>query len=194
MSKIPCKILIVDDEEDVLTAGRIFLKQHFGQVKTEQNPHNLPALLQSETFDVILLDMNFTAGATSSSEGFHWLQQILKHDPQAVVVMITAFGDVELAVRALKEGATDFVLKPWQNEKLLATLTAACKLRQSNQEVKQLKARQQQINQAINTNFSDFIGVSQPMQQVYQTIEKVAATDANVLILGENGTGKELAA
>ncbi|MDX5347733.1 MAG: sigma-54 dependent transcriptional regulator, partial [Hymenobacteraceae bacterium] len=143
---------------------------------------------------VILLDMNFTAGATSSSEGFHWLQQILKHDPQAVVVMITAFGDVELAVRALKEGATDFVLKPWQNEKLLATLTAACKLRQSNQEVKQLKARQQQINQVINTNFSDFIGVSQPMQQVYHTIEKVAATDANVLILGENGTGKELAA
>lgn len=194
MGKTEGKILIVDDEVDVLTAGRIFLKQHFSLVRTENDPSRLPALLRTDRYDVILLDMNYTAGATSSKEGFHWLRQILQLDPAAVVVMITAFGDVELAVRALKEGATDFVLKPWQNEKLLATVTAACRLRQSGREVKNLRDRQQQINQALDRQYGEFIGTSPAMQKVYQTIDKVAATDANVLILGENGTGKDLAA
>jgi DNA-binding NtrC family response regulator len=194
MGKIECNVLIVDDEVDVLTAGRIFLKQHFSLVRTENDPTRLPALLRTDRYDVILLDMNYTAGATSSKEGFHWLRQILEIDPAAVVVMITAFGDIELAVRALKEGATDFVTKPWQNEKLLATVTAACRLRQQSLEVKNLRDRQQRINQALDRNYEEFIGASPAMQKVYETIGKVAATDANVLILGENGTGKELAA
>jgi DNA-binding NtrC family response regulator len=192
--KTDCRILIVDDEEDILTAGRIFLKQHFSYIRTEPNPTKIPYHLQNDVFDVIMLDLNYTAGATNSKEGFEWLSRILEIDPGAVVIMITAYGDVELAVRALKEGATDFVLKPWQNEKLLATLTAACRLRKSTLEVKTLVDKQRGINQAHNAHYADFIGVSAPMQKVYQTIEKVAATDANVLILGENGTGKELAA
>jgi DNA-binding NtrC family response regulator len=193
-SKIDCRILIVDDEEDILTAGRIFLKQHFSFVRTEPNPNKIPYHLQNDAYDVIMLDMNYTAGATNSKEGFAWLSRILEIDPAAIVILITAYGDVELAVRALKEGATDFVLKPWQNEKLLATLTAACRLRKSTQEVKTLVDKQRGFNQAMNAHYSDFIGVSAPMQKVYQTIEKVGTTDANVLILGENGTGKELAA
>ncbi|GEO04852.1 sigma-54-dependent Fis family transcriptional regulator [Adhaeribacter aerolatus] len=193
-NKIDCRILIVDDEEDILTAGRIFLKQHFTFVRTEPNPNKIPYHLQNDSYDVIMLDMNYTAGATNSKEGFAWLSRILEIDPAAIVILITAYGDVELAVRALKEGATDFVLKPWQNEKLLATLTAACRLRKSTQEVKNLVDRQRGLNQAMNAHYSDFIGTSAPMQKVYQTIEKVGATDANVLILGENGTGKELAA
>src|SRR5687767_12405135 len=119
--KIDCRILIVDDEEDILTAGRIFLKQHFSFVRTEPNPNKIPYHLQNDAYDVIMLDMNYTAGATNSKEGFAWLSRILEIDPAAIVILITAYGDVELAVRALKEGATDFVLKPWQNEKLLAT-------------------------------------------------------------------------
>ena len=163
MAKIPCKILIVDDEEDILTAGRIFLKQHFSLVRTEPNPNKLPWLLRDETYDVILLDMNYTTGATTSQEGFHWLQQILEIDPNAVVILITAFGDIELAVRGLKEGATDFVLKPWHNEKLLATITAACKLRQSRLEVNSLMSKQQHLNQVIDRHYADFIGMSEPM-------------------------------
>src|SRR6478672_12552149 len=194
MSKIDCKILIVDDEEDILTAGRIFLKQHFSLVRTEPNPERVPALLQAEQYDVILLDLNYSAGATSSQEGFEMLKRILRFDPNAVVILITAYGDIDLAVRALKEGATDFVVKPWQNEKLLATLMAACKLRRSNLEVKELQTKQQHLNQVMDRHYGEFIGTSGAMQRVYQTIEKVGATDANVLILGENGTGKELAA
>ncbi|MBK0403969.1 sigma-54-dependent Fis family transcriptional regulator [Adhaeribacter sp. BT258] len=194
MSKIDCKILIVDDEEDVLTAGRIFLKQHFSLVRTEPNPEKIPALLQAETYDVILLDLNYSAGATSSQEGFSMLKRILRFDPNAIVILITAYGDIELAVRALKEGATDFVTKPWQNEKLLATLMSACKLRRAGQEVKELQTKQQHLNQVMDRHYGEFIGTSPAMQKVYQTIEKVGATDANVLILGENGTGKELAA
>ena len=194
MSKIPCKILIVDDEEDILTAGHIFLKQHFALVRTEPRPEKLPQIMRDESYDVILLDMNYTAGATTSQEGFHWLSKILEADPNAIVILITAFGDIELAVRGLKEGATDFVLKPWQNEKLLATVTAASKLRKSKLEVNQLMHKQRHLSEALDRHYGEFIGLSEPMQRVYQTIEKVAATDANVLILGENGTGKELAA
>jgi len=192
--KVDCRILIVDDQEDILTAGRIFLRQHFTYVRTESYPHKITQHLEIDTFDIILLDMNYTAGATDSKEGFDLLKKILSIDPGIVVIMITAYGDVELAVRALKEGATDFVLKPWHNEKLLATLTAASKLRQSRLEVKELVSKQMQLHQTINTHYGDFIGKSAPMQKVYEIIEKVGATDANVLILGENGTGKELVA
>ncbi|GAA4302210.1 sigma-54 dependent transcriptional regulator [Nibribacter koreensis] len=194
MSKTNCRILIVDDQEDILTAGRIFLKQHFSLVRTEIHPERLPELLKKESFDVILLDMNYTAGATSSREGLDLLQKILEIDPQAIVVMMTAYGDIDLAVQALKLGASDFVVKPWHNEKLLATLTAACKLSQSTSEVAHLRSKQQHLNEAMNQVGVELVGNSPAMQKVYQTLEKVAATDANVLILGENGTGKEVAA
>ncbi|MGF1638066.1 MAG: sigma-54-dependent transcriptional regulator [Cyclobacteriaceae bacterium] len=194
MEKEIGKILIVDDDEDVLLAAKMLLKKHAHQVIIEKNPNKLPFLLNNDTYDVILLDMNFSHDTTSGKEGFHWLGQIIERDPSAVVIMITAFGDVEMAVRALKEGATDFVLKPWQNEKLLATISAAIKLKQSYKEVDKLKQAKKQLQDDSNQPFRDMIGEGPSMQQVYSIIEKVAKTDANVLILGENGTGKELVA
>ena len=119
------KILVVDDDEDILLAARLFLKQHFELVHTEKSPNNIPTLLQNENYDVILLDMNFARDMTSGKEGFFWLNKILEIDPSAVVILITAYGDVEMAVKAIKAGATEFILKPWQNEKLLATISAA---------------------------------------------------------------------
>ncbi|MFQ5639020.1 MAG: sigma-54-dependent transcriptional regulator [bacterium] len=188
------KILIVDDDEDVLLAARLFLKKHFQMIHTEKDPSALPALLKNQSYDVILLDMNFAKGASSGKEGFHWLNKILEIDHAAVVVMITAYGDVQLAVRAIKEGAMDFVLKPWQNEKLLATLSAAMNLRKSKVEVDNLRSHQRQLKAALAQPEHDFIGQCAAMQKVFATIEKVAKTDANVLITGENGTGKELVA
>jgi len=188
------KILIVDDNEDLLKAAKIFLKRNFGQVDTETNPDLLPILIVNEQYDVIMLDMNFTKDVSSGQEGFYWLDRILELDSSAVVVMITAYGDVNTAVKAIKEGATDFVLKPWENEKLLATLNAALRLRQSKLEVSELKDKQHQLYQDIDSKFKDIIGQSSSMQKIFETIERVAVTDANVLILGENGTGKELIA
>jgi two-component system response regulator HydG len=188
------KILIVDDDEDVLLAAKMLLKKHAHQVIIEKNPNKIPFLVNNENFDVILLDMNFSKDITSGKEGFYWLNEITNRDPSAVVIMITAFGDVEMAVRALKEGATDFVLKPWQNEKLLATISAAIKLRKSYDEVDHLKQTKKQLQDDSNQPFREIIGNSTAIQEVFDVIEKVAGTDANVLILGENGTGKELVA
>jgi DNA-binding NtrC family response regulator len=188
------KILIVDDNEDLLKAAKMYLKRHFAQVDIEKNPEALPGLMNQEDYDVILLDMNFTKDVSSGSEGYYWLEKILSIDPSAVVVLITAYGDVQMAVKAIKAGATDFVLKPWENEKLLATLYSSMRLRESRDQVETLKIKNQEINQSINEKFSDIIGQSQTMQRIFQTIERVAQTDANVLILGENGTGKELIA
>jgi DNA-binding NtrC family response regulator len=188
------RILIVDDNEDLLKAARIFLKRHFKQVDLEKNPEAIPALLNNETYDVILLDMNFTRDVSSGKEGYYWLEQILKIDPSAVVVLITAYGDVQMAVKAIKAGATDFVLKPWENEKLLATIFSAMRLRESRLEVEELRTRQKELSLKINERYQDIIGKSQAMNKVFATIDRVATTDANVLILGENGTGKELIA
>lgn len=188
------KILIVDDNEDLLKAAKMHLKRHFAQVDIEKNPEAIPALMNNEDYDVILLDMNFTKDVSSGSEGYYWLEKILEIDPSSVVVLITAYGDVQMAVKAIKAGATDFVLKPWENEKLLATLFSSMRLRESRDEVQTLKIKNQEINQAINDKYSEIIGQSQPMQRIFQTIDRVAHTDANVLILGENGTGKELIA
>jgi two-component system, NtrC family, response regulator HydG len=188
------KILIVDDDEDVLQAARLLLKKHASLVHAEKNPERLPTVLRNESYDVILLDMNFTRDVSSGREGFFWLDRILAIDPSAVVVLITAFGDVEMAVHAIKAGATDFVLKPWQNEKLLATLASAGRLRQSRVEVGELRSQKKQLSADIDDKFRDFVGASPVMLRVFATIEKVARTDANVLILGENGTGKELVA
>jgi DNA-binding NtrC family response regulator len=188
------KILIVDDDEDVLKAARFFLKKHVESIHTEKDPENIPSLLDNNSYDVILLDMNFTRDVTGGQEGLHWLSKIMAIDPAVVVIMITAFGDVNLAVAAIKQGATDFVLKPWQNEKLLATIFSAGILHKARLEVANLRSRQQQLSADMNQPFSEFIGSSPAMHKVYNTILKVADTDANVLILGENGTGKELVA
>ena len=188
------KILIVDDNEDILSAARLLLKQHTALVHTEKNPDRIPVLMKDETYDVILLDMNFAKGATGGEEGFAWLRRILSADPLAVVILITAYGDVGMAVRAIKEGATDFILKPWQNEKLLATLAAALSLRLSRVEASSLRQRQSHLSADLDRPFRDFLGTSAAMTEVFATIDKVARTDASILILGENGTGKELAA
>ena len=188
------KILVVDDDTDVLSAARLFLKRHFLQVDVESNPESIPFLISREPYDVILLDMNFTKDIGSGKEGFYWLDRILALDPAAVVVLITAYGDVEIAVRAIKAGATDFVLKPWENEKLLATLISAMRLRQSRNETEGLREKQRGLNQAQSSYTPEIIGQSPAMLKVYETIGRVAATDANILLLGENGTGKELIA
>ena len=188
------KVLIVDDNEDLLKAAKMFLKRHFRQVDIEKNPEAIPSLISNDDYDVILLDMNFTKDVSSGKEGYYWLEKILEMDPSSVVVLITAYGDVQMAVKAIKAGATDFVLKPWENEKLLATLFSAMKLRETKREVEDLKARQREMNIAINERYRDIIGSSPAMMKMFETIDRVAKTDANVLILGENGTGKEVVA
>ncbi len=188
------KILIVDDDEDVLFSARLLLKQNYSLVHIEKSPEQIPALIINEKYDVILLDMNFSGDSTNGSQGFLWMKKILEIDPSAIVILITAYGNIEMAVRAIKEGATDFVLKPWQNEKLLATVSSAMKLSQSKKEIDSLLSRQKQLSEDIDQKFHDIIGVSDPMKEIFSTIQKVAETDANVLILGENGTGKELVA
>jgi two-component system, NtrC family, response regulator HydG len=188
------KVLLIDDDEDILQAARLFLKQHAVFIHTEKNPENVPLLLKNETYDVIFLDMNFARGATDGTEGLMWLNRILEADPSAVVILITAYGDIDLAVRGIKEGATDFVLKPWQNEKLLATLSSAIQLRRSRQEAGALRSRQEALSADLDQPFHEFIGTSPAMQAIFAAVNKVAVTDTNVLILGENGTGKELVA
>jgi two-component system, NtrC family, response regulator HydG len=194
MSKLEAKILIVDDDQDVLLAAKLFLKQHFDIVHTEKNPENLPGLLANENYDVILLDMNFSKDATSGKEGFHWLNVILETDPAAVVIFITGYGDIELAVQGIKEGATNFLLKPWENKKLLATITANLKVRESKKELEDLRTKQKVLIADSDQSYSDIIGQSPAMDQLLSSVQKVAVTEANILILGENGTGKELVA
>ncbi|MEQ8302394.1 MAG: sigma-54 dependent transcriptional regulator [Cyclobacteriaceae bacterium] len=185
---------MIDDDEDVLLAGKMLLKKYNHTVIIDKNPNKIPFLLNNDSYDVILLDMNFSKDTTSGKEGFEWLRQIKEKDPDAVVIMITAFGDVEMAVRALKEGATDFILKPWQNEKLIATISTAIKLKKSYNEVDKLRKAKQMLEEQISQPFRDIIGSSTAIKEVFSLIDKVAATDANILILGENGTGKELVA
>jgi len=188
------KILAIDDNEDILFALKLLLRQHVELIETVNGPENIPQLMQKEDWDVILLDMNFTKDAISGQEGFDALQMILDIDPNAVVVFITAYGDAEKAVKAIKAGATDFILKPWQNEKIVATINSAINLRRSRMQAESLRMKQQEISAVLDQPFTEFIGNSPEMQEVFRTIKKVAATDANVLILGENGTGKELVA
>lgn len=188
------KILIIDDDRDVLETARMFLKQEFAVIHIEEKPTEIPRLLKSTEYDAILLDMNFNKGVNDGKEGFYWLEQILRIDPQAVVILITAYGEVDLAVQAMKNGAVDFVLKPWKNQKLLATLLAACELRRSRKEVQKLRVTQEKLSDDIDQPYSDFIGESPAIQRVHEMIDRVAGTDADILILGENGTGKELVA
>lgn len=194
MGKINAKLLIVDDDVDILLAAKMFLRQHINIVHTEKNPHNIPNLLKNENYDLILLDMNFSRDATSGKEGFHWLNVILEHDPAATVIFITGYGDIELAVQGIKEGATNFLLKPWDNKKLLATIEASLKVRQSKVELESLRSTQKVLMADRDQGFSNLIGNSTAMKKVMAIAMKVAKTDANVLILGENGTGKEVVA
>jgi two-component system response regulator HydG len=186
-------ILIVDDNEDILHAARLLLKRHFASVQTLEDPSKLAALMRKSSFDVLLLDMNFTAGADDGAEGLARLAEVLAIDPQAVVVMVTAHSDVELAVDAMKKGAADFVTKPWENKRLLATLMAALNLRRSRLEAADLRQRNSGLAAATHVE-SGMIGTAPAIVKVFGAIRRTAPTDANVLILGENGTGKELVA
>ncbi len=188
------KILVIDDNEFVLKTINQLLKYECESVTTFKNPNQIPAELSKGKYDIILLDMNFSAGINTGNEGLFWLNEILKIDKDAIVIMITAYGDIDLAVRAIKKGATDFITKPWDAEKFITTVLNAVKLSKSKRKNEILEVRQEQLNQDINKPFENFIGSSQKMKEVFSLIEKVSKTDANILILGENGTGKELIA
>ena len=188
------KILIVDDDKEVLESLELLLKYEFGEVHTLSNPVLLPGRINKGSFDLILLDMNFSAGVNTGNEGLFLLGEILKEDPEAIVIMITAYGDAELAVRAIKQGATDFIQKPWNADKLIAGLKTAFRLKESRKKVKNLERDNQSLKEDLEKLHPVFIGESAPMLEVVRSIRKVAPTDANVLITGENGTGKELIA
>ncbi len=194
MTKGDASILIVDDNEEVLTATRMLLKRHYKTIITETNPERLPELMAKNTFSVVLLDMNFTRDATSGQEGFHWLEKIKKLDANTVVILFTAFGDMTIAIEAIKNGANDFILKPWQNEKLLATIASSVALSSSKRRVEHLSQLEVLHQHQQNKPFEQLIADSPAMQQVFAMVEKAARTDANVLILGESGTGKEVIA
>jgi len=188
------KILVVDDDEDILIASKLLLKRHYQTVVTCNRPEHIPTMMADHVFDAILLDMNFGPGESSGEQGFLWLRKILEIDPQAVVVMITAHGGVDIAVEAIKQGATDFVSKPWENQKVIATLSASVKLRRTRSEAEDLKRTNRALAQVVSPPNQPMLGSSKAMQDVFSLIERAAPTDANVLLLGENGTGKELAA
>ncbi|TGE23492.1 sigma-54-dependent transcriptional regulator [Hymenobacter metallicola] len=182
------RVLVIDDDTDVLFAMRMLLKTEVQEVVTEKNPELLLSLLSKQRFDVIFLDMNYKSTLGSGNEGLYWLGRIREKDPTATVIMITAHGEVSTAVRSLKAGATDFVVKPWHNAQLLETLTAALEQLPAGG-----KAAPAPRRPASFAEF-DLLGQSEAMQEVFHKIEKVAPTEANVLLLGENGTGKELVA
>lgn len=188
------KLLIADDNKSVLNALTLFLQFEFEKITTITNPNRLLNELEQTDYDLVLLDMNYSAGQNTGNEGLYWLKQIKDKYPCLEVVMFTAYGDVELAVKALKEGASDFVLKPWDNEKLTATLKSSLRFRKTNVELNEIKSSQKALKAVFNSNKRIIIGNSDAIQKVIEIVEKVATTDANVLITGENGTGKELIA
>lgn len=188
------KILVVDDDEHIHLSLQVLLEPEFGEITCLKDPNLITDLLKENSFDVILLDMNYKQGDTSGNEGMYWLKKILSIDPESNVLLITAYGDLNIAVNALKLGALDFIVKPWNNEKLLATINSALQLSSNKKEVRSLKSRQKALITAMETGIPDLIGESPVMRNLYELINKVAVTDANVLIQGENGTGKELVA
>ena len=187
------KILIVDDNEDVLFALNLLLQPHVEKVKVTTQPSRIEYFMKNFEPDVILLDMNFKRDAISGQEGFECLEEILKIDDQAIVIFMTAYADMEKAVKAIKAGATDFISKPWEKEKLLATLSSALRLRASQREVKVLREQVENLGRS-SEELPEMIGQSPAMMEVFETIQKLSETDANILILGENGTGKDLVA
>lgn len=189
---IDATILVIDDDDDILLSARLFLKQHFKQILTCKSPREINVLLSKNEVDIVLLDMNYQKGASDGREGLYWLEHILSIDKDYVVILMTAFGSVELAVQAIKKGATDFILKPWENEKLFATLSAGVKLRQSNKKVNKLEKIHHSMQDDLVRKFEHIVGEDEQVQQLQRMISKVAPTDANILILGENGTGKQV--
>jgi DNA-binding NtrC family response regulator len=188
-------ILIVDDNKSVNSALEMMLQYEVKKIITITSPKRIHEVLDQNEIDIVLLDMNFQAGINSGNEGLFWMKEILKHDNNISIVMITAYGDVELAVKAIREGAVDFILKPWNNEKLLATINTAWKLRTLKKEANVLKNDNQFLKKEIKKSEEKIVqGASPTMINVMNIVRKVAETDANVLITGENGTGKELVA
>ncbi|MFI2742484.1 sigma-54-dependent transcriptional regulator [Zhouia sp. PK063] len=187
-------ILVIDDNKNVLKALELFLQMHFKQVKCISTPNQLSTIPQLQQTDLILLDMNFSAGINTGNEGLFWLRKIKEMLPHVAIILMTAYGDVELAVKALKQGGNDFILKPWDNHKLLATIQSALALQKTKKEVLALKSKQQELKQVINRHPNLIVGNSKALNHVLQLTHKVAKTNVNVLITGENGTGKELIA
>ncbi len=192
MKKTEATLLIIDDDMDVLTTAQLFLKRHFSKVITQSHPRDINTIFNENDVDLVLLDMNFTKGDNDGREGLYWLKHIKEVSPHTQVILMTAYGEVELAVQAIKLGATDFVLKPWKNEKLLSTLNTSLALRRSHQKIEILEETQKVITKDQEPDI--FVGESDAMKRVYDTLDKVARTDANILLLGENGTGKTMVA
>ncbi len=187
-------ILLVDDDRDVLLSAELLLKNQFSKVTALSNPIEIKEILKKENIDVVLLDMNFTRGFTSGEEGIYWLKQVKEHSPHTQIIVATAYGDIDLAVEAIKQGASDFLVKPWNNEKLISTVNTSLQLSHSQQRIDQLESTQRTLNDTLQSKFGEIIGESFQLKELSSLIDKVAGTDASVLILGENGTGKELVA
>ncbi|MCX6260362.1 MAG: sigma-54 dependent transcriptional regulator [Bacteroidia bacterium] len=187
-------ILVVDDNKSILSALEILLSPEFKEVTLLSNPSQIPSELRKKDYNLVILDMNFSAGINTGNEGIYWLERIRENNPDISVVMITAYGDISTAVKALKAGASDFVLKPWDNDKLLATLKLAVQLNFSKKEVSHLRERETELKKALTREQKYIIGSSPGLMHVMKMVRKVAGTEANVLITGENGTGKELIA
>lgn len=187
-------ILIVDDNKSIISTLEILLGPEFDEIKGITNPNRIPQELRTGDYNLVILDMNFQAGINTGNEGLYWLSQIKKSHPNISIVLITAYSEVELAVKALKQGATDFVSKPWDNSKLMATVKASIQLNFSKTEVGKLKQKEAGLKQELNRDQKYIIGSSPQLMKVMNMVRKVAKTNANILITGENGTGKELIA
>lgn len=194
MAKLNGTILLVDDDQDVLYTAKMLLKQYFTNVITESSPVEIAKHLNRNPPDVLVLDMNFASGDTSGTDGLKFLKRVREVAPQVKIVMHTAYGDIDLAVEAMKDGATDFITKPWEKEKFVATMKNIFHLSRQERELDTLKSRESTLKRDLDQSFGEIISQSSAMRPVFDTIRKVARTDANVLILGENGTGKELVA
>nr|WP_319401114.1 sigma-54 dependent transcriptional regulator [uncultured Carboxylicivirga sp.] len=194
MPKKEGSILIVDDNKDLLLALKLYLNPHFEKIVTEHNPNRIKEHLSKHAFDIVLLDMNFKTGINNGNEGLFWMNEIKQTDTDIAVVFITGYSDVELAVRTIKKGAADFIEKSWDERKILSTLLSVYQLQKSKKSITQLKKKQQHLKECINDQQDVFIGNSEAIQQITKVVQKVAPTDVNVLILGENGTGKEVMA
>jgi len=187
-------VLVVDDDNDVLYTARLVLKGQFGKIDTLNRPDLIPEYLKSYKYDVILLDMNFTRGITSGKEGLEWLGKILQIDPDACVLTTTVYGEINLAVQAMKNGAVDFITKPWNREQLVSSIRNVINMRHAEKDCNNIKNSHAGAISSDKIKYPEIISRSPIMAQILETIRTVAPTDANILILGENGTGKELAA